>query len=563
MRSFIRQIGYAAVVIAGMASAAVGPLSAGTAGDGERVFINQLGYLPGWPKYLISDGRADRFMIQDQSGAMVWRGGLRAMDDPTSKRRIWRGEFSGLNLPGRYQVSVPGVGRSYQFAIGADIYADLLRKGLRFYFLQRCGIALQDDETGLAHEACHVGDGFIARADAFHKAGDKIACAGGWHDAGDYGKYVSTTAVTVAQMLSIYELHPEKFPDSQLGIPESGNGRSDLLDEALVGLDWLLSMQRPDGAVYHKIGGDRWPTFTIPESDTGPRNVYGVSTFATAKFAAVAAMAARVLAPLMPDYAGRCARAARLAWDYLSAHPLFWDHDQFDDNGSGAYGQADDAADRLWASAELSLIGAAGGDLAASLERYTPVPVSWQDAALLGLFDLAKSPAVPDDLRQAAGAKIKDLAGRFLKSAQTSGYRYTLFYPEFVWASNKEALARGAVMLMADYLHPDQACARAALAQLDFVLGLNPLSKCFVTGLGSDPPRMTHHRFDAAQSRSVPGMLVGGPNNRAESGSEPAGGGPFSYIDVRASYSSNEPAIDYNAALIWLASWFAGPMPRE
>lgn len=53
-------------------------------------------------------------------------------------------------------------------------------------------------------------------------------------------------------------------------------------------------------------------------------------------------------------------------------------------------------------------------------------------------------------------------------------------------------------------------------------------------------------------------MLVGGPNNRAESGAEPAGKGPYSYIDARSSYSSNEPAIDYNAALVFLAGAFAG-----
>ena len=52
-------------------------------------------------------------------------------------------------------------------------------------------------------------------------------------------------------------------------------------------------------------------------------------------------------------------------------------------------------------------------------------------------------------------------------------------------------------------------------------------------------------------------LLVGGPNNRAESGAEPAGLGPYSYTDARSSYSSSELAIDYNAALVFVAGAFS------
>ena len=38
-----------------------------------------------------------------------------------------------------------------------------------------------------------------------------------------------------------------------LNIPESGNGRSDYLDELKYELDWVLTMQDEDGGVFHKL----------------------------------------------------------------------------------------------------------------------------------------------------------------------------------------------------------------------------------------------------------------------------------------------------------------------
>ncbi|MCL6613357.1 MAG: glycoside hydrolase family 9 protein [Firmicutes bacterium] len=526
---------------------------------GSHVFVNQIGYLPSSAKPVICDRPATEFTVRaEETGKPVYRGRLTSFVDATSKRRVWRGDFRELTVSGRYHVEVPGVGISYSFRIGEDVYREVLRLGLRFYYLQRCGVALDDPETGLTHAACHLDDAYLWYADPFYAKGARLVTAGGWHDAGDYGKYVSTTAVTVAHLLCLYELWPERCPDGWLRIPESGNGFPDVLDEARIGLDWLLTMQRPDGAVYHKVGGTRWPTLVRPEVDTGPRYVYGVSTFATAKFAAVMAMAARVFEGLDPIYARRCDNAARLAWDYLENHGFAWEHSQFDDEGSGAYAQDEDDADRLWAAAELVLRGEKIEELEERLKRYIPNSIGWSDAALLGLFDLARNEAIPADLRRLAAEKIFRAAEKHFAATKASAYGYTLHYADFGWASNKEALARGVVMLLADRLQANPDYRAAALAQLNFVLGLNPLGKCFVTGLGSDPVRMPHHRFDATAPKSVPGMLVGGPNNRAESGVEPYELGPYSYADSRASYSSNEPAIDYNAALIFAAAAFAG-----
>lgn len=59
--------------------------------------------------------------------------------------------------------------------------------------------------------------------------------SGGWHDAADYVKFLNTTAYSVYTMLFAYDFDREKF-----GFDYNENGVPDLIEEAKVGLDWLL-----------------------------------------------------------------------------------------------------------------------------------------------------------------------------------------------------------------------------------------------------------------------------------------------------------------------------------
>ena len=60
------------------------------------------------------------------------------------------------------------------------------------------------------------------------------------------------TAKTIADLLLQYE--DFGVDDDDMGIPESGNGIPDILDEAKYELDWMLKMQDEEtGGVYHKV----------------------------------------------------------------------------------------------------------------------------------------------------------------------------------------------------------------------------------------------------------------------------------------------------------------------
>ncbi len=122
---------------------------------------------------------------------------------------------------------------------------------------------------------------------------------GGWFDAGDTTKYVTFAMSAVHQLLTAWERHPEVF-DDDAGIPESGNGRPDIVDEVMVELRWLETMQRPSGGVLTKVGWIDFDDVTPPQRDRRPRfyeEVCSSSTIAAAGMFAHGALALDGVAP--------------------------------------------------------------------------------------------------------------------------------------------------------------------------------------------------------------------------------------------------------------------------
>ena len=85
----------------------------------------------------------------------------------------------------------------------------------------------------------------------------KVDVTGGWYDAGDQGKCVVNGGISLWTLLNLYEREralgrAATFSDSSAHIPESGNGVSDILDEARWELEFFLknagSRQHPPAA---------------------------------------------------------------------------------------------------------------------------------------------------------------------------------------------------------------------------------------------------------------------------------------------------------------------------
>ncbi|MEM7594658.1 MAG: glycoside hydrolase family 9 protein, partial [Cyanobacteria bacterium P01_A01_bin.83] len=215
------------------------------------IVVNQVGYLPEWQKTALLINNQNPAVplklldfdteevvatlpltpeIQDESTGDYPQGTLSPKDLLRNRDRIIKLDFSSITQPGTYYLEQNRL-RSTSFQIGEDIYQQPLVTLLRSYYLQRCGVELDDPVTGISHVPCHLNDGLIAHQDQFHQASEFVPAAGGWHDGAAYSKYVASTTVTIARLLHLYQQYPERFPDGQLAIPESDNSISDLLDE--------------------------------------------------------------------------------------------------------------------------------------------------------------------------------------------------------------------------------------------------------------------------------------------------------------------------------------------
>ncbi len=321
-------------------------LHAGSPAVDERIKIDQFGYTPDAAKFaLVSDPvvgynapapfapsaqyevrRWDDDSIALQGAVVPWNGGA---IHAQSGDRVWRFNFTSLTETGEFYVYDPvqAVG-SHRFEIRTEIYLAPLQQALRTFFYQRCGAAkaIPFAEAAWTDASCHLNaeQDLDSRLVTDVSAGTSRDLAGGWHDAGDYNKYVNFADGAVHDLLAAYEDRPEIWGDA-LGIPESGNGVPDILDEIRWELDWLLKMQDSDGSLLHKVSVTDFSASSPPSTDSAPRRYAEPTASATISGAGVFAHAAIVFRSLTDStsqaYASQLETAALSAWQWLEAHP--------------------------------------------------------------------------------------------------------------------------------------------------------------------------------------------------------------------------------------------------
>jgi endoglucanase len=547
------------------------------------VAIDQAGYLAKGQKVAVLTSPADSFVVTNvHTGAIAFRGAVRpgGAPDVATGTIPYYADFSSLTSPGMYSVRVTSGDSSLYFPIADTVLQPVYRSTLRSYFLQRCGMELPKSLAGpWWHIACHVETDGV-----FHPTAEGSGAAGvsgGWHDAGDYGKYIVNAGVTAGTLLLAYEMYPMRFNTDDLRIPESGNSVPDLLDEVRYELEWCLTMQAGDGGVFSKVTGTSFEGFVMPENDVAQRYIYRISSTATADFAAAMAQASRVFKPFDPGFSARCLSAARKAWNYLHMHPMIVPPGGFrnpEGTRTGEYGDTNDRDERLWASVELYCTT---GDSAAhayfranyALQGLVKDAIAWPNVGTLAQFQYLRSSRADVDtkIQGSLRAALMQFCESTLALHDASGFRTALSPQEYSWGSNSKILNNALVLLFGRSEGGSARMEDAAMDQLHYVLGVNALGYSFITGIGPRSARHPHHRPSEADGVAdpVPGLVVGGPNSHigqdAELKSTFTSSTPpaLCYLDTMPSYASNETAINWNAPLVFLAGYFAGATPSE
>lgn len=262
--------------------------------------------------------------------AVAWNGGK--VDKISGDRGAWF-DFSEVKEPGLYYLYDPANRvRSYPFEIGRNVYKPVLRAATKMFYFNRANFEKEPPYSCVGERCWSLDADNVGRYQDPHARSvtdrnnpkTERDLSGGWWDAGDTNKYVTFANEALHQLLTAYEENPGAFADD-FGIPESGNGTPDLLDEVLVELRWIEKMQPKDleGGVLIKMGstGD---DEVIPDRNTKPRYYYpkpcsSSTIVAAGLFAHAASVFRKVpkLAKLAPEYQSRAIRA----WDHFQANP--------------------------------------------------------------------------------------------------------------------------------------------------------------------------------------------------------------------------------------------------
>jgi len=510
----------------------------------SAVHLNTVGFLPDRAKVAVVLQAATTFSLVRADGSEALSGyATGPVLDSDTGLDLWTIDFSSFTDPGEFYLDVPGVGRSVSFRIDANVYADVTKMLMLGMYGQRCGAAVELEHDGkiFSHGVCHTHDAIPWEEQA---SGTVRDVTGGWHDAGDYGKYTNNAAFSLGMIFRAWELYPDKLAALTLAIPEHGGPLPDFLAEAKVQVDQLLKMQRDDGSVYQQVSETTFEGFIPPNADTGTRYIFGFGTVQAADLVAVAAAAARLFLPYDPAYATRCLAAAQKSWVYLQAN-AFVGASLSGTNHPG-YWRRDDGPERLWAAAELWETTGAADALAAVEARLATTQVAsnwdWTNVGNLGVFTyvLSKRDGRDATLLPSVGAKVVSSAEAILSQIATSGFGRGI--SNYIWGSNGTIARTTLNLMVAHALQPDPRFVEGVVAQLDHLLGRNVFGRSFVTGLGHFSPIHPHHR-PSASTGAWPGLLVGGPNGSATS-----------WKDDQGTYDQNEIAINWNTAMIFGAA---------
>ena len=538
--------------------------------------IDQVGYLPLAPKIAVvavspanSAGIQSFKIVRSLDNHVVFEGKLGpGVSDPDSGDTLRPADFTDLHATGKYYVDVPGVGRSWSFRVAPDVFSNVYYLAMRSYYGQRCGTAvdLGAEFPGYRHSACHL-------TGAYHESSGRSGAhvsTHGWHDAGDYGRYVVNAGISTGTLLWTWEMYGAGIKNISLHLPESGNGVPDILNEIRWNLDWMMSMQDTDGGVWHKQTSAAFAPFIMPEADALVSYVIGTgerpfkSSCATADFAAVMAIAGRVYRPFDAAFSRNSLLAAQNAWAWLSANPNVTFKNP-PGVKTGEYGDPNCGDERLWAAAELSRSVQKREyseyffqHYREYLDRIRPVgPQTWSEVAPLALwtyvFGNAKGPEA-EEVRK----RTLDAANEIADRTNHNAYHVSLTTRDYIWGSNGVAANYGMQLLVADHFQHDQRYTYAAADNLHYILGRNTFSLSWVTQVGEHAFQHPHHRLSAADNLPLPwpGLMSGGPNAGRQDpvmkklvapGLPPA----KSYVDETGAYACNEIAINWNAPLVF------------
>lgn len=455
---------------------------------------------------------------------------------------------------GEYYIETNGV-KSTSVIVKKNVYNKLYLHTLNgYYFVQRCGV-----EVPGWHKACHLDDGVVPPVDKKlvdqlilnqppdYKPATHIDVTGGWHDAGDYNKYVGNAAVALGVLGLAFEEFGLTDDNNQNKIP-------DLVEEIEFGVKWLLKMQDKDGGVFERVFSG-YEYKGLPEKETN--NKKGDSddryldidkyTDITGKFVAACAISYRVIKNYDPEFAKQVLESAFKGWDWIKKNPNKYDTIPW---SFGRY--PGDKSAVVWAAIELYQttknfdyldfaerkvleIKAVNGSLNHMSWIFQPV-VALSKIYLFSNYDAVKKVVLRE---------LNRYLKKYIETALENPFSIrTGFIDAWEWGTNGIILGSGFDLYWISKVLDDKSILNMAQKCRQWVLGLNPVGKSFVVGIGNKSVENPYSLLLQSMSEKkkvvgavVPGLYI-------------SQGKPF-YTEQQGSFKCNEATIDAAALFVF------------
>lgn len=554
--------------------------------------INQLGYTPQGIKVAVwgskaADIPASFSLINADNNQGVFTADLKKDFGAYGPFvHSFRLDFSSFHTPGKYFLKAGNI-TSPVFPISDTIYKGTPDFCMQYMREQQCGY------NPVIHDSCHMHDGYTI----YGPMPDStfVNVVGGWHDATDYLRYVTTSATADYYLLAAYRDFPEVFIDScRANGLRGANSVSDVLDEADWGLTWLLKMNPKPDLFFNQVADDRdHAGFRMPDKDSVSyglgleRPVYflngkpqgigkykntttGVSSTA-GKFAGAFALGSYTYRETDPAYAAILEQHAVNSYEYGLKKPgytqtacdvspyYYTEKDWKDDMELGAAMLWQLTGDKEYLRQALAY--AKADPLKPWMGADTMTHYEYFPFYNAGHYELAKN-LHGKEREQLIGYYREGIQAVWNKASHNAFYRGV----PFIWCSNNLTTAFAMQCYLYRQLSGDNTYRQLEQACVDWLLGCNPWGTTMIIGLPTNGthPSDPHSALSHLAHIAINGGLVDGPvYGSIYEGligvhlSKPDQYAPFQshlavYHDDWADYSTDEPTLDGTATAIYL-----------
>jgi endoglucanase len=470
------------------------------AGNVPYIRINQVGYLEKDVKKAIIGSSQDltgqKYSIKNvQTNQIVLPGTIgpsvsgRTGDTPFLFNYII--DFSSIETKGSYVIELEDKTASHVFKIGDDVYKEVIDTLLYFMQVERCG-----NTQPKLHTPCHLNDA----------TNPSLDLTGGWHDAGDFLKFSRNESYVTYTLLLSYEINKEQY--GKLFSDSNNNGLADVLDEAKIGVDYLVKLYPNEYNFVYQVGdfdADHSQGWRMPENDklasTNRPALFKLDRTELSKYAYTLALAFTVFRDF-PQYKEEAVRYLNLAKTAYSRAKSV---------GSGSFDTLCLAATELYrATAEAAYLEEAKSY---NDKLYSSDWGGWSDNTNLAHARLGEF--YPDAIDKLSQSVIEF---RYNSHERLFGYDVLC-----VWGALYVAIGSGSSGWFYKLLTGDAAYDDLARRIRDYTLGLNPWGVSFISGLGTVYPMNVHNNVAVSLKNSgvlkeatFPGAMAQGPLDRAE-----------------------------------------------